>query len=218
MDTTLLSLFTLWHFRNNTGNLYLVFSKNVDSHVWILLHLAVCVVILMINFWSCGHLQRELIVCSHDILAFKRDHVARSALAHSRFILPDGSSESATTSLKGNTEGYRSCSEAVQRSDDVTVDSSVSAKPRVRVTVSMDTDPKVDDDCSTSQSHYHHQIPERMQFSGKQIPHRAPATSHNLSDESGRRSKSRKVSNDSKTLMSSFFLSLFTLDYVVCGW
>nr|KYP70024.1 NuA3 HAT complex component NTO1 [Cajanus cajan] len=136
-------------------------------------------------------IKRELVLCSHDILAFKRDHVARSILVHSPFILPDGSSESATTSLKGNTEGYRSCSEPLQRSDDVTVDSSVSAKHRVRVAISMDTDPKLDDDCSTSQSHYNHKIPERTQFSGKKIPHRA-AVSRNISEEGGWRSKSRK--------------------------
>ncbi|XP_004515667.1 uncharacterized protein [Cicer arietinum] len=138
-------------------------------------------------------IKRELVLCSHDILAFKRDHVARSVLVHSPFVLPDGSSESATTSLKVTTEGYRSCSEAVQRSDDVTVDSSVSAEHRVKVAVSMDTDPKLDDDCSTSQSHYNHKIPEKMQFSGKQIPRRASATSHNISEEGGWRSKPRKL-------------------------
>ncbi|CAL0319377.1 unnamed protein product [Lupinus luteus] len=137
-------------------------------------------------------IKRELILCSHNMLAFKRDHVARSMLVHSPFILPDGSSESATTSLKGNTEGYRSCSEAVQQSDDVTVDSSISAKRHVRLAVSMDTDPKVDDDCSTSQSQYNQKIPERMQFSGKQIPRRASTTLLYHSDEGGRRSKSRK--------------------------
>lgn len=138
-------------------------------------------------------IKRELVLCSHDILAFKRDHVARSVLVRSPFVLPDGSSESATTSLKATTEGYRSCSEARQRSDDVTVDSSVSAKHRVRVSVSMDTDPKLDDDCSTSQSHYNHKIPEKMQFSGKQIPRRASATSRNISEEDAWRSKSRKL-------------------------
>ncbi|KAL2339843.1 hypothetical protein Fmac_007783 [Flemingia macrophylla] len=136
-------------------------------------------------------IKRELVLCSHDILAFKRDHVARSVLVHSPFILPDGSSESATTSLKGNTEGYRSCSEPLQRSDDVTVDSSVTAKHRVRVAISMDTDPKLDDDCSTSQSRYNHKIPDRTQFSGKKIPHRV-AVSRNISEEGGWRSKSRK--------------------------
>ncbi|CAK8566289.1 unnamed protein product [Lathyrus sativus] len=138
-------------------------------------------------------IKRELVLCSHDILAFKRDHIARSVLVQSPFILPDGSSESATTSLKATTEGYRSCSEALQRSDDVTVDSSVSAKNRVRVAVSMDTDPKLDDDCSTSQSQYNHKIPEKMQFSGKQIPRRASATSRNISEEDGWRTKSRKL-------------------------
>lgn len=164
---------------------------------------------MIINFWSCGHLQRELVISSHDILAFKRDHVARSVLARSHFILPDGSSESATTSLKGNTEGYRSCSEPLQRSDDVTVDSSVSAKRRVRVAISMDTDSKLDDDCSTSQSRYNHRIPDRLQFSGKKVPHRT-AASRNISDEGGWISKSRNVSND-KNFNAQFHIVHFSL-------
>jgi len=168
-----------------------------------------CITILIINFWSCGHLQRELVLCSHDILAFKRDHVARSVLVRSPFILPDGSSESATTSLKGNTEGYRSCSEPLQRSDDVTVDSSVSAKRRVRVAISMDTDSKLDDDCSTSQSRYNHRIPDRLQFSGKKVPHRT-AASRNISDEGGWISKSRNVSND-KNFNAQFHIVHFSL-------
>jgi hypothetical protein len=183
--------------------------------MWYLLSFTV---ILNINFWLCAHLQRELVLCSHDILAFKRDHVARSVLVHSPFVLPDGSSESATTSLKATTEGYRSCSEALQRSDDVTVDSSVSAKHRVRVAVSMDTDPKLDDDCSTSQSHYNHKIPEKKQFSGKQIPRRASATSRNISEEDGWRSKSRKVYNKLRCwcLHFSFFLLSF-FEYIWLG-
>lgn len=175
-----------------------------------------CITILIINFWSCGHLQRELVISSHDILAFKRDHVARSVLARSHFILPDGSSESATTSLKGNTEGYRSCSEPLQRSDDVTVDSSVSAKRRVRVAISMDTDSKLDDDCSTSQSRYNHKILDRSQFSGKKVPQRA-AASRNISDEGGWRSKSRKVSNGKNFNVQFSLCSFFTLKYLVCG-
>lgn len=166
-----------------------------------MLHCHGCLVSI-INFYSCGYLQRELVLCSQDILAFKRDHVARSVLAHNSFILPDGSLESATTSLKVNTGGNRSCSEVVQKSDDVTVDSSVSAKHGVRVAVSMDTDLKLDDDCSTSHSHCNHKISERVQFSAKQIPHRAAATSHNL-DDSEWRSKSRKVNMDAITYFST---------------
>ncbi|KAE9595938.1 putative chromatin regulator PHD family [Lupinus albus] len=136
-------------------------------------------------------IKRELVLCSQDMLAFKRDHVARSVLAQRSFILPGGSSESATTSLKVNTEGNRSCSEVVQRSDDVTVDSSVPDKHHVGIAVSMDTDPKLDDDCSTSPSNYNHKIPERLQYFGKKIPQRASAISHKL-DDGGWRSKSRK--------------------------
>ncbi|XP_019455602.1 PREDICTED: uncharacterized protein LOC109356638 isoform X3 [Lupinus angustifolius] len=136
-------------------------------------------------------IKRDLVLCSQDLLASKRDHVARSELAQRSFILPGGSSESATTSLKVNTEGNRSCSEVVQRSDDITVDSSVPDKNHAGVAVSMDTDPKLDDDCSTSPSNYNHKIPEKLQYFGKQVPHRASAISHKL-DDGGWRSKSRK--------------------------
>ncbi|XP_019430720.1 PREDICTED: uncharacterized protein LOC109338032 isoform X2 [Lupinus angustifolius] len=136
-------------------------------------------------------IKRELVLCSQDMLAFKRDHVSRSVLPQSSFILPGRSSESTTTSLKVITEGNRLCSEVVQRSDDVTVDSSVSDEHH-RFVVSMDTDPKLDDVCSTSHSHYNHKIAESVQYTGKQIPHRASAISHNL-DDGGWRSKSRKL-------------------------
>ncbi|CAL0307848.1 unnamed protein product [Lupinus luteus] len=136
-------------------------------------------------------IKRELVLCSQDMLASKRDYVARSVLTQSSFTLPSRSSESTTTSLKVITDGNRLCSEVVQRSDDVTVDSSVSDEHH-RFAVSMDTDPKLDDVCSTSHSHYNHKIAESVQYSGKQIPHRASAISHNL-DGSGWRSKSRKL-------------------------
>ncbi|KAG7980878.1 hypothetical protein I3843_05G205300 [Carya illinoinensis] len=136
--------------------------------------------------------KRELVLSSHDILACKRDHVARSLLVHSPFFLPEVSSESATTSLKGHTDGYKSCSDAIQRSDDVTVDSTVSVKHRVKVPVSMDSDLKTDDDSSTSQIFLTRKLTERAPFSGKQIPDRPSFASPNLSDDGGWRSKSRK--------------------------
>jgi hypothetical protein len=139
------------------------------------------------------NLQRELVLCTHDILACKRDHVARSLLVNNPFFLPEVSSESATTSLKGNTDDYKSCSDAIQRSDDITVDSTVSVKHRIKVPVSMDADQKTDDDSSTSQIFLARKLTEREQFSGKQIPHRPSVASPNLSDEGGWRSKSRKV-------------------------
>nr|POF09256.1 protein jade-1 [Quercus suber] len=137
--------------------------------------------------------KRELVLCSHDILSFKRDQIARTLLAHNPFFLPDVSSESATTSLKGHTDDYKSCSDAIQRSDDITVDSTASVKRRIKVPVSMDTDQKIDDDCSTSHVFFTQKLTERSQCSGKQIPQKpSSVASHNLSDEGGWRSKYRK--------------------------
>ncbi|XP_044510817.1 uncharacterized protein LOC123229224 [Mangifera indica] len=135
-------------------------------------------------------IKRELILCSHDILALKRDHAAHLALGRTPFPLPDVSSESATTSLKGHTDDYRSCSEAVQRSDDVTVDSSTAVKRRIKVHVSMEADQKTDDS-STSQNPFTQKPLESLAFSGKQIPHR-PLLSRSLSSEEEWSSKARK--------------------------
>eukprot|EP00257_Ricinus_communis_P013951 XP_015571517.1 uncharacterized protein LOC8274307 isoform X1 [Ricinus communis] len=134
-------------------------------------------------------IKRDLVLCSHSILACKRDHVARSMLVHSPFFPPDVSSESATTSLKGNTDGYKSCSDAMQRSDDVTVDSTISVKHRVKVT--MDTDQKTDDS-STSQHLFTRKPLERVSFAGKQIPHRVSLASRNALDAGEWSSQSRK--------------------------
>ncbi|KAK0576925.1 hypothetical protein LWI29_025450 [Acer saccharum] len=133
--------------------------------------------------------KRELVLCSHEILAFERDNAARSVLSRKPFFAPDVSSESATTSLKGYTDDYRSCSEAVQRSDDVTVDSTA-VKQRIKVPVPMDADQKTDDS-STSQNLFTQKASERMLFSGKQIPHR-PLLSQSLSNEEEWSSKARK--------------------------
>ncbi|KAL6492849.1 hypothetical protein OROGR_032608 [Orobanche gracilis] len=66
-------------------------------------------------------LKRELVICSHDILASNRDSVL-SNLSRHPFYQPEVSSESATTSIKGYTDNM------VQRSDDLTVDSTVAAQ------------------------------------------------------------------------------------------
>ncbi|KAJ4701226.1 putative Phd finger protein [Melia azedarach] len=135
-------------------------------------------------------LKRELILCSHEILAFKRDHAARFAHGRIPVFAPDVSSESATTSLKGHTDSFKSCSEAFQRSDDVTVDSISSVKNRVKVPVPMDADQRTDDS-SMSQNLFTRKPLERAQFSGKQIPHRAHL-SRSLSNEEEWSSKARK--------------------------
>ncbi|KAJ8762890.1 hypothetical protein K2173_023019 [Erythroxylum novogranatense] len=136
-------------------------------------------------------LKRDLVLCSHNVLAFKRDHAAQSLL-HSSFLPPDVSSESATTSLKGNTDGYKSCSDAIQRSDDVTVDSTIHVKHRFKGTVSLETDQKTDDS-STSQLQVTQKPSVKPPFAGKQIPQRSFLTSRNSMDDGEWRSKSRKI-------------------------
>ncbi|KAE8679801.1 PHD finger family protein, putative isoform 2 [Hibiscus syriacus] len=136
-------------------------------------------------------LKRELVLCSHEILACKREHASRSVLIHSPFSHPDVSSESATTSLKGHTDDNKSCSEAM-RSDDVTVDSTLSVKRLVKVVpVPMDNNRRTDDS-STSLSLFVRKPTERVPFSGRQIPHRYSLASRNALVNAEWNSKSRK--------------------------
>ncbi|KAL3845575.1 hypothetical protein ACJIZ3_002978 [Penstemon smallii] len=128
-------------------------------------------------------LKRELVLCSHDILASSRDSVL-SALARHPFYQPEVSSESATTSIK------RSGSETVQRSDDITVDSTVAGKRRVKIPMSMENDQKTDDS-STSQNLYTLKPIERVSSSGKQIQ-RVSGASQNILEDLETRSKYRK--------------------------
>ncbi|KAJ6337470.1 hypothetical protein OIU76_007196 [Salix suchowensis] len=146
-------------------------------------------------------IKRELVLCSHSILACKRDQVTRPVLVQSPFFPTDVSSESATTSLIGNTSGYKSCNDAVQRSDDVTVDSTISVKHLVKVPLTMDTDQKTDDS-STSQNLFTPKPSERMPFAGKQIPQRpSTSASHNLLDEGEWSSKSKHYETFEKELV-----------------
>uniref|UniRef100_A0A6N2MLW5 PHD-type domain-containing protein n=1 Tax=Salix viminalis TaxID=40686 RepID=A0A6N2MLW5_SALVM len=146
-------------------------------------------------------IKRELVLCSHSILACKRDQVTRPVLVRSPFFPTDASSESATTSLIGNTSGYKSCSDAVQRSDDVTVDSTISVKHLVKVPLTMDTDQKTDDS-STSQNLFTPKPSERMPFAGKQIPQRpSTSASHNLLDDGEWSSKSKHYETFEKELV-----------------
>ncbi|XP_043712200.1 uncharacterized protein LOC122660988 isoform X2 [Telopea speciosissima] len=136
-------------------------------------------------------LKRELVICSHDILASKRDAVAFSVLVNSPFVPPDVSSESATTSLKGHDEN-KSFSEAFQRSDDVSVDSTVSGKRRFTIPMPMDMDQQTNESL-TSQRSAARLVTESLPFSGKQLPNRPVSiASRNLTDDVERKSKLRK--------------------------
>lgn len=132
-----------------------------------------------------------MVLCNHDIYASKRDSLVVSMLVHRPFSSHE-SSDSATTSLKGHVDGSRSCSDALQRSDDVTVDSALSAKRCIRLSQSTDNDQKTEDS-STS-----HHLPtpkptDRVSFAGKQIPVRAALASRNFSPSVENRINSRKV-------------------------
>ncbi|KAD4385256.1 hypothetical protein E3N88_25424 [Mikania micrantha] len=127
-------------------------------------------------------LKRELVLCSQDMLHCNRESVSSSMRVCTTFVSPDVSSESATTSLRG---GYtNSCSETIQRSDDVTIDSTVAGKRRIRfpMPMAMDNDQKTDD---SSTSQIFTQTPTvRPLLSGKQIPHRpSSAFSRTASDD-----------------------------------
>ncbi|KAJ6798366.1 Uncharacterized protein M6B38_211595 [Iris pallida] len=129
-------------------------------------------------------LKRDLVLCSHDILASRRDYVAFSVLERSSFP-PGVSSESATTSIDN-----KSYSGIVQRSEDITVDSTVSGKHNVRISIDVD---RKTDDSSTSRPSFKRKISDRASFSGKQLPHRATSVPvQNSPDYLEKRFKPRK--------------------------
>ncbi|KAK1407658.1 hypothetical protein QVD17_39279 [Tagetes erecta] len=131
-------------------------------------------------------LKRELVLCTHDMLRCNRESISSSMRVRSTaFVSPEVSSESATTSLRGGyTNSYKSCSETIQRSDDITIDSTVAGKRRVRfpMPATMDNDQKTDD---SSTSQIFTQTPTaRPLLSGKQIPQRpSSAVSRTASDD-----------------------------------
>ncbi|KAF5806408.1 putative chromatin regulator PHD family [Helianthus annuus] len=132
-------------------------------------------------------LKRELILCSHDMLRCNRESISSSMRVCTTFVSPDVSSESATTSLRGGyTNSYNSRSETIHRSDDVTIDSTVAGKRRVKfpMPTTMDNDQKTDD---SSTSQIFTQTPTvRPQLAGKQIPQRPSAVSRSASDDVGK--------------------------------
>ncbi|KAJ6816383.1 uncharacterized protein M6B38_416485 [Iris pallida] len=126
--------------------------------------------------------KRDLVLCSHDILASRRDYVTFSVLARTSFP-PGVSSESATTSIDN-----KSYSGTMQRSEDITVDSTLSGKRNVRISIDMD---RKTDDSSTSRPSFKRKISERTSFSGKQLPHTSVPV-QSSADDLEKRFKPRK--------------------------
>ncbi|KAI6682424.1 hypothetical protein NL676_036305 [Syzygium grande] len=111
-----------------------------------------------------GCLQRKIVLSMHEILVLKRNTVARSMPVQGPFLATDASSESATTSLN-----YRSGNEAVQNSDEMTVDSSISIKRRSKVPSHTSTAQKTDGSPG-SQTIVIWKPTEKAPFSRKHIP------------------------------------------------
>lgn len=138
------------------------------------------------------YLQRELAISSHEILVAKRDHAARSLPVRNPFSPPEVSSDSATTSIKGHPDSNISGSEAIQRSDDITIDSTVSVKRRGKGPILMDTDQKTDDS-ATSKSRLSRKLTERQILSGKTVPRKHCIVSPSVSEDGDKGSKPKKV-------------------------
>ncbi|CAN6853112.1 unnamed protein product [Brassica oleracea] len=132
-------------------------------------------------------LKRELAVFSHEILAARRDHAARNP-----FSPPEVSSDSATTSIKGYPDSNISGSEAIQRSDDITIDSTASVKQRRgKGLVLIDTDQKTDDS-ATSRGRFTRNPTESQLFSVKTVPRKHCIVSPSVSEEGDEESETKK--------------------------
>ncbi|PWZ22149.1 PHD finger protein rhinocero [Zea mays] len=124
--------------------------------------------------------KRETVMCDHDILAKTKDTVIFSYLACG------ASSESATTSV--NNRSY------MQRSDDVTVDSTISGKKTIRFSLkNRDVDRNTADSSRTLIS-FKRKLSERGPRAGKQLPQRPTIAAEKLEDED-------KKTTDKKIIM-----------------
>ncbi|KAH0920340.1 hypothetical protein HID58_028000 [Brassica napus] len=135
-------------------------------------------------------LKRELAISSHEILAARRDHAARSLPVRNPFSPPEVSSDSATTSIKGHPDSNVSGSEAIQRSDDITIDSTASVKQRRgKGPIAMDSDQKTDDS-ATSKG-------RSKILSGKTVPRKhcivSPSVSEDGDEEGSKPKKVRRI-------------------------
>lgn len=110
-------------------------------------------------------------------------------LVRSSFFPTGTSSESATTSINN-----RSYSGTVQRSDEITVDSTVSGKNTIRFSLNNRDFDRNTDDSSTSQLSYKWKLANRESFAGKQLPRRSTSIASRRSAEDGEKNaKARKV-------------------------
>jgi hypothetical protein len=139
----------------------------------------------------CVLFQRETVFCDHDILAKTKDTVVFSYLASG------ASSESATTSI--NNKSY---SGAMQRSDDVTVDSIISGKKTIRFSLNSRDAERNTADSSRTLISFKRKLGERGSLSGKQLPQRPAVASQKLED----RGKIQEIRYVAFTFLFRFFI------------
>ncbi|XP_062221873.1 uncharacterized protein LOC133921131 isoform X3 [Phragmites australis] len=114
--------------------------------------------------------KRETVLCDHDILAKTKDTVGFSYLA------PRASSESATTSVNKTYSG------TVQKSDDVTVDSTISGKKTIRFSLNNTHAEGNTADSLRTLISFKRKLSERGSLACKQPPQRPAIASQKLED------------------------------------
>ncbi|CAL9133537.1 unnamed protein product [Musa textilis] len=140
-------------------------------------------------------LKKDLVRCSHDILASRRDCAAYSVLVRSSF-QSGASSESATTSINN-----RSYSGTIQRSDEITVDSTVSREHIIRWSLHNKNFHRNTDDSSTSQLSFKRKLADRASFAGKQLPRKLASNAFWKSADGENRPKAKKPETFQKELV-----------------
>jgi hypothetical protein len=134
-------------------------------------------------------IQRETVLCDHGILDKTKDTVFS-------YLASGASSESATTSV--NNKSY---SGTMQRSDDVTVDSTISKKKTVRFSLNSRDAERNTADSSRTLISFKRKLGERGSLAVKQLPQRPAAASKKLEDGG-------KITKD-KVCSFYFFIRVF---------
>ncbi|KAF8772708.1 hypothetical protein HU200_005676 [Digitaria exilis] len=149
--------------------------------------------------------KKDLVVCAHDILAARRMTSVSSMRTSYYASGPGASSESATTSV--NNKSYsgtmQRSDEITARSDDVTVDSTVTKKHTVRFSLhNRDTDRNTADS-STSTISYKRKLDDGESVAFKSLPE-MPATALESEDvEKKPTDKKRRESYQKELVMNS---------------
>jgi hypothetical protein len=115
-------------------------------------------------------IQRETVLCDKGVFDKTKDTVFS-------YLASGASSESATTSV--NNKSY---SGTMQRSDDVTVDSTISKKKTVRFSLNSRDAERNTADSSRTLISFKRKLGERGSLAGKQLPQRPAAASKTLED------------------------------------